>query len=82
MSALAEAGVDTRPLFYPLHSMPLYHQYAANRQFPNTDWLAANGLSLPSAVTVRDAEIDYVCRMLVHLLVERPRARTLQTTLS
>jgi perosamine synthetase len=79
MSALAEAGVDTRPLFFPLHSMPLYGQYAANRGFPNADWLSANGLSLPSAVTFSDAEIDYVCRMLVHLLVERPRARALET---
>jgi perosamine synthetase len=71
ISDLTEAGIDSRPVFYPLHSMPLYRQYAGNRQLPSAEWLSGNGLSLPSAVNVSNAEIDYVCNVLKRILTKR-----------
>src|SRR6185295_11879598 len=46
-------GVETRPVFYPLHEMPPYIQYVKQGQtFEVTDHLSRNGISLPSSVTI------------------------------
>ncbi|MBI3709087.1 MAG: DegT/DnrJ/EryC1/StrS family aminotransferase [Proteobacteria bacterium] len=68
---LERARIETRPLFYPLHAMPPYKPHAGNRAFPNTDWLSENGISLPSAVSLTDAEIDYICGVLARLHTTR-----------
>jgi perosamine synthetase len=60
MERLLLNGIETRPLFYPLHQMPPYRQFDSGRPYPNSEWLSANGLSLPSAVTLKDEDIDYV----------------------
>lgn len=60
MERLLLSGVETRPLFHPLHRMPPYRRYASCETYPNADWLSANGLSLPSAVTLKDAEVLHI----------------------
>ncbi|MBI3453121.1 MAG: DegT/DnrJ/EryC1/StrS family aminotransferase [Rhodospirillales bacterium] len=67
VSRLANAGIETRPLFYPLHTMPPYRGYAGNREFPNASHLSDGGLSLPSSITLTDAEIDYICGVIARL---------------
>ena len=76
MTRLGEAGIETRPLFYPLHEMPPYRDAAGNREFPVTTRLSANGLSLPSGVTLTDAEIDFVCSTIERLVAARRLTRT------
>jgi perosamine synthetase len=50
-------GVETRPLFFPLHVMPPYAKYVKNGQtFPVSNFLSAHGISLPSSVNIEDAE--------------------------
>ncbi len=71
IARLAEAGIETRPLFYPLHEMPPYRGYAGNRDFPHATRLSANGLSLPSAVTLTDGEIEYICGVIERCLASR-----------
>ena len=61
-------GIETRPLFYPLHAMPPYIQYGRGRQFPNSSWLSANGLSLPSAVHLSNEEIEHVFKIIEGIL--------------
>jgi perosamine synthetase len=75
MARLAGAGIETRPLFYPLHEMPPYRGYTQGREFPHTSRLSANGLSLPSAVTLSDAAIDYICGVIERSLATRLLAR-------
>ena len=75
MARLGEAGIETRPLFYPLHEMPPYRAHAGNREFPATTRLSAHGLSLPSGVTLTDGEIDYVCATIERLVGARRLAR-------
>ena len=55
MAALQRAGVETRPFFYPMHTLP---PHAEDRAFPVADALAAGGINLPSgaALSYRDAE--------------------------
>lgn len=50
MSYLWEQGVETRPFFIPLHTLPAYSLAAESRgtRLPVTDRLAASGLNLPT----------------------------------
>ena len=43
---LAEAGIETSPLFFPVHTMPMYCQPLSS--LPVTEDLSARGLNLPS----------------------------------
>jgi perosamine synthetase len=43
---LARAGIETRPLFYPVHTMPMYaHNYRKHRVAEDLAW---RGINLPS----------------------------------
>lgn len=58
MDHLRTAGVDSRPVFYPLAAMPAYREYA--RPTPVADDLAARGISLPTFFTMDEAMIERV----------------------
>ena len=47
---LARDGIETRPLFIPLHTLPPFHDASAGRgeSLPVTDDLAMRGLNLPT----------------------------------
>ncbi|MGQ0663071.1 MAG: aminotransferase class I/II-fold pyridoxal phosphate-dependent enzyme [Pseudomonadota bacterium] len=75
MARLEKAGIESRPLFYPLHAMPPYLAHAGNRAMPAATYLSANGLSLPSALSLTDAEIDYICGVIERLHCARMLAR-------
>lgn len=45
MADMADAGIDTRPVFYCAHTMPMY---AKGERFPVAENIAAHGISLPS----------------------------------
>ena len=59
---LLRKGIETRPVFYPLHTMPPFRRFAGSACFPVTEAAAAKGLSVPSAVTLTDAEVDAVAK--------------------
>jgi perosamine synthetase len=54
---MAARGVDTRPVFFCAHEMPMY---AKGERFPVAEDIAARGLSLPSYPTLSDADLDRV----------------------
>jgi perosamine synthetase len=60
MRALADAGVETRTFFVPLHRQPLYADTAAEGHFPVADELSVRGLYLPSGTGLTADEIDRV----------------------
>jgi perosamine synthetase len=72
---LDKAGIETRPLFYPLHEMPPYRRYAGNRDYPATTSLSRDGLSLPSAVTLSAAETGYIGHAIARQIAARRLAR-------
>ncbi|MBI3511296.1 MAG: aminotransferase class I/II-fold pyridoxal phosphate-dependent enzyme [Bacteroidetes bacterium] len=54
---LMKNGVETRPVFYPLHEMPPYVKYVRSGQsFPVTENISRNGISLPSSVAITNEE--------------------------
>lgn len=58
IASLKKEGIESRPVFYPLHKMPPYKQ---NGSFTNAELISSSGLSLPSSVTLQDEDIQYVC---------------------
>lgn len=61
LAELLAQGIETRPLFAPVHRQPIYN---TGDELPVSDQLASCGMSLPSSVGLSDAEIDRVCRAL------------------
>lgn len=61
MVLLKEAGVDSRPVFYPIHQMPFYqgpeHQ---DTFFPNTCRISREGISLPTYIGLKKNDIQYI----------------------
>ena len=68
MQELAKAGIETRPLFHPMHTLPMYCKQASGQQFPVAERLAARGLNLPSSALLEEDEIDHVCDQLTRIL--------------
>jgi perosamine synthetase len=67
MARLAEAGIETRPFFYPMHTLPMYRDENRERYFPVADDLAVRGFNLPSSASLTEEDVAYICRMLVEL---------------
>ncbi|WP_268123035.1 DegT/DnrJ/EryC1/StrS family aminotransferase [Roseivirga pacifica] len=66
---LLKRGIDTRRLFYPMHTMPVYQKYLRkNQKFPHSDYLAKYGLSFPSFPDLQDEEIEFITYNLSELL--------------
>lgn len=58
MAALEKEGVETRPVFYPLHLLP---PYAASRaDCPNTERIGLAGVSLPSGGHVSADDVGQI----------------------
>lgn len=62
MKQLAEGGVDARPFFYSLASMPLYKKYLFSNA--NSLGISRRGISLPTQFNVTDSEILKIRRIL------------------
>ena len=60
---LREEGVDTRPLFEPIHRMPPYREAAKQRstELPTTDRLADYGLMLPTYPQLSNDQVLFIC---------------------
>lgn len=56
---LARAGIETRPVFYPVHTMPMYAQ--SYRKHPVAEDLAWRGINLPSWPDLSPDQIAQVC---------------------
>jgi perosamine synthetase len=64
---LKEKNIDTRPLFYPIHTQPPYADQNKDEFLVAQD-LSRRGLSLPSAPTLTKDQIHYVCNTIIDIL--------------
>ncbi|MCG3211122.1 MAG: GDP-perosamine synthase [Anaerolineae bacterium] len=55
---LRAAGIDTRPFFYPVHTLPMYN---TGQSLPVAEDLGRRGINLPSGATLTPEQIDYIC---------------------
>lgn len=57
---LDEQGIETRPLFYPVHLMDMYPGAAGD--FPGAEAIGLRGLNLPSWPGLSEVNVDYICK--------------------
>jgi perosamine synthetase len=65
MSQLDEMGIETRPVFYPMHTLPPYRESAA---YPVADRWAQCGINLPTHQGMSRADVQRVAEGLRDLL--------------
>jgi perosamine synthetase len=58
---LKEEGVDSRPFFYPCHTLPPYAETGSLSGCENAEWLGRRGLSLPTWVGLKRDQIIRIC---------------------
>lgn len=55
-------GVETRPLFYPVHTMPMYS--SKFQKHPIAESIGWRGINLPSFPGLKDEEVAYICNLI------------------
>ena len=77
MSQLAEADIETRPFFIPLHTLPPFKRESAARgeRLPVTEEIAGQGINLPTFPGLGDDEIKSVCTTIEQLSASARHAR-------
>ena len=70
MRGLADSGVETRPFFIPVHTLPPYAHLESTIWLPQTNRLATCGINLPTFTQMTDLDIDDVCDALLGLRLE------------
>jgi perosamine synthetase len=63
ISELKNRGIETRPSFLGLHAQPILQKMGLfmGERYPNTDRAYAQGLYLPSGLTLTKQQVDVVC---------------------
>jgi perosamine synthetase len=63
---LDKEGIETRPLFYPVHTMPMYSaQYQRHPVAENLGW---RGMNLPSYPGLKREEIEFICEKIKEVI--------------
>jgi perosamine synthetase len=60
MNLMAIKGIDTRPIFHPLHEMPPYAPFGGNRPFDVSVSVSNSGVSLPSFTALTSEQINFI----------------------
>jgi perosamine synthetase len=63
MVGMAADGIETRPVFYPMHQLPPY--FEPDGDYPVADRIARTGISLPTHLGVGADDVDQICRRLL-----------------
>jgi perosamine synthetase len=67
IAALAADGIETRPLFYPMHVMPAFYDEKAD--CPNSEDISARGINLPTHALLTRDDVEYICsRLKTHVV--------------
>jgi perosamine synthetase len=61
MRRLEDAGIETRPIFYPMHIMPPYFE---NNPYPIADLWAERGINLPTHQAMTPLLVNQVAETL------------------
>lgn len=69
MEQLGEAGIETRPFFYPMHQLPPYNDKEnAIREFPVADKISSLGLNLPTSSAFSENDIRQISNALLEVV--------------
>ena len=63
MSKLKSMGIGTRPFFWPMNKQKILRRYNFKKSdFINSEFISNYGFYLPTSLTLKNSEIDYVCK--------------------
>ena len=62
--SLLQMGIDTRPIFYPLHIMPPYKNLPSSSTISSSIAISRSGLSLPSSCSLSFSDIEFIVNSL------------------
>ena len=70
MYKLKKMGIGTRPFFWPMHKQKiLKHLKVKNsNQFANSEYISKYGFYLPSSLSLKNSEINYICKQINDIL--------------
>jgi perosamine synthetase len=68
MARLGDAGIETRPVFYPIHTLPPYRGDAGGAAFPVAEKVARCGINLPTWAGLERDDIRRISEELRNLL--------------
>src|ERR1035437_1755897 len=64
---LNEQGIETRPSFYPVHTMPIY-KHLCSEEFPVAVDLSARGLNLPSYPELTIEDVTFIANKVIEFV--------------
>ncbi len=65
MTVLQENGIETRPVFYPMHSMPVYRRDSHNLLC--AEGIASKGINLPTFHELTPTDVEFIVGVLKNL---------------
>lgn len=54
-------NIETRPFFTPMHELPMYK---SKGDFIVSNFISQNGICLPSAITLKKNDIEFICELI------------------
>jgi perosamine synthetase len=67
MRKLEKEGIDTRPFFYSVNTLPPYKD---KEKFPVAENLSRKGINLPSSVDLTEKEIDFISKKIQKIITQ------------
>ncbi len=64
MYKLHKLGIGTRPFFWPMHKQKILKNLKMknSKQFPNSEYISKYGFYLPSSLSLKNSDIDFICK--------------------
>ena len=59
ISHLENDGLDSRPFFHPMHSLPSFREH---KSYPISEMASKNGFNLPTFTRLKDKQIETICK--------------------
>jgi len=66
MKKLAELGIETRPIFFPMHIMPPY--FEGKEKYPVAEEIASNGINIPTHSLLKTKDLWYIVDSIKRIL--------------
>jgi len=63
MKFMRKHGIETKPGFYPIHTMPMYKNITKEK-FPVARRLGSSIICLPSFPNISNKEVNYICKII------------------
>ena len=70
MKKLKNLGIGTRPFFWPMNKQKVLKKFIVktNNKFLNSSYISKYGFYLPSSLSLKNTEIDYICKKINKVL--------------